>query len=333
MPDPKKASPLFTPSMETQDPEARGRRAARPSDIPRPGWRDILLRVKGEISKDHMSLVAAGVAYYALMALFPALAAGVGIYGLISDPHQIQQQVQLLQGVIPQDALNLIQRQLSSLASASGGALSLGVIGGLLLSLWSATSGVKELIFALNIAYDEPEKRGFLKLNALALALTLGAIVFTLLALALVVALPALLGMLGLGEMTRGLVAWLRWPLLAAAVIFALAVLYRVGPSRDRPEWRWVSWGSVIATVLWLTGSALFSFYVSNFGSYNETYGSVGAVVVMLLWFYISAFVILLAAQINAEMEHQTEYDTTEGQKRPMGERGAHVSDTLGPKP
>lgn len=321
------------PAAVRREEAERGRLAAQPQEIPARGWRDILLRVYGRIGEDNLSLVAAGIAFYGLLALFPALAAAVSIYGLVSDPAQVEQQFGAVGGVLPQEAQGLVAGQLHRIASTSSQALGWGLFGGLALALWSAAAGVKALMTALNVTYDEPERRGFLRFNATALLLTLGAIVFALISLALIVALPALLGNLGLGEVARVAVSALRWPLLAAAVLVGLAVLYRYGPSRDRARWQWVSGGAAIATVLWLVVSGLFSFYVSNFAGYNETYGSLGAVVILLMWFYLTAFIVLLGGALNAEMEHQTRQDTTEGESRPMGERGARMADTVGRKP
>jgi membrane protein len=192
---------------------------------------------------------------------------------------------------------------------------------------------MKALFTALNIAYDEEEKRGFITLNALAIVLTLGALVFGIVAFALIAVLPALLGQLGLQAIANVAVSLVRWPLLAVAVMVALAVLYRYGPSRDQPQWTWVSWGAVVATVLWLVTSILFSVYVSNFSSYNETYGSLGAGVVFLMWLYLSALIVLIGAELNSEMEHQTTRDTTRGAEQPMGQRGAQKADTVGESP
>lgn len=309
--------------------EARGRSAGRPSEIPRRGWRDILVRVKDEIAADNIAMAAAGVAFYALLALFPALAAAISIYGLIADPAEVQRQIKAASAILPQEVQGLLHEQLTRIAGQSSGTLGFGLAFGLALALWSAAAGVKALITALNMAYDEEEKRRFIVLNAVALALTLGAILFGLLALTLVVALPAVIGLLGLPGTLETLVRLLRWPLLAAAILLALAVLYRFGPSRDRPRWRWVSWGAAAATLLWIVASILFSWYVANFGSYNETYGSLGAVVILLMWFYLSAFVVLMGAELNAEMEHQTARDTTEGEPEPMGRRGAQMADRV----
>jgi membrane protein len=316
---------------ENQD--ERGRQARRPRDIPRPGWRDIALRVKEETTRDNLSIIAAGVAFYAMLAIFPALAALVSIYGLVADPAQVSQHMASIGQVLPEQAYQILDQQLSSVAGSAGGALTIGAIGGLLLALWSAARGMKAMLLALDITYDEEEKRGFLRFNALALLLTLGAVLFILLALALIAILPAILGQLGLPETVQTLLVWLRWPLLGLLVILGVAVLYRFGPDRDQPRWRWVSLGAVLATVLWLVVSALFSWYVSNFGSYQETYGAMGAVVILLMWFYITAYAILLGAEINAEMEHQTEADTTRGAERPMGERDAHMADSRGRRP
>ncbi len=291
-----------------------------------------MLRVKDEQKRDNLSVVAAGVAFYSLLAIFPALAAAVSIYGLVADPAQLQQQLQSMSQMLPQQAYQILDQQLSSLVQQSGGALGLGVAVGIFIALWSATKGMKALITALNITYDEEERRGFFKLTGLALLLTLGAIVFFLISMALIIAVPALLGNLGLPGFLHAIVNYLRWPLLALFVIVALAVLYRLGPNRDEPRWHWVSWGAVIGTALWIVASVLFSIYVSNFGSYNKTYGSMGAVIILLMWFFLTAYAVLIGAEFNAEMEHQTRRDTTRGETRPIGRRDAHVADTVGRK-
>jgi membrane protein len=313
--------------------DGRGRDAATPSQIPRSGWRDIALRIKDQVSKDNVDIVAAGVAFYALMAIFPALIALLSLYGWFADPAQVEQQVTSLTGVMPQNVQSLLTTQMRDIASGAESTLGVGAIAGFLFTLWSASKGMKALFTALNIAYDEEEKRGFITFNALAIVLTLGALVFGIVAFALIAVLPALLGHLGLQAIASVAVSLVRWPLLAVAVMVALAVLYRYGPSRDKPQWTWVSWGAVVATVLWLVTSILFSVYVSNFGSYNETYGSLGAVVVFLMWLYLSAFIVLIGAELNSEMEHQTTRDTTRGAEQPMGQRGAQKADTVGESP
>lgn len=307
----------------------RGRQADKPSEIPKRGWKEIGLRVKDEIAGDHMPLLAAGVAFYAMLALFPALIAAVTAYGLVADPAQLQSQIQSLAGVLPPSAQDLLREQLEGIVAGSTGGLTLGVIGGLLGALWSASAGMQGLVKAVNVAYDEPETRPGWKVRLLSLGMTLAAIVGVSVAFGLVAVLPAVLGTVGLSQAGRTAAELLRWPLLLVLVLAALAAIYRYAPDRDDPKWRWVSWGSVVAALLWLGGSWLFSFYVSSFGSYNETYGSLGAVIVLLLWLFLTAFVVLLGAEINAEMEHQTARDTTRGKSEPRGRRGAFVADTL----
>lgn len=312
------------------DERRRGRQAEKPREIPRAGWIDILLRTKREADRDYMSLIAAGVAFYGLLAIFPALAALISIYGLVADPAEIKQQMSGMLTVLPPEAAGILNQQLQTLASQPSGGLSIGVAAGILLALWSAAKGIKALIQGLNIAYDEEEQRGFFKLNGTALLLTLGGVLMAIVALGLIAVLPAVANMLGISGPIATAVSLLRWPLLLVAVLVALAVAYRYGPSRDEPKWRWVSWGAGVATVLWLIGSVLFSVYVQNFGSYSKTYGSVGAIVILMMWFFLTAYVVLLGAELNAEIEHQTARDTTKGQPEPMGRRGAHAADTVG---
>jgi membrane protein len=313
--------------------DGRGREADHPRQFPARGWRDILLRVKDETSKDNISMIAAGVAFYLMLAIFPMLAATVSIYGLVADPVDVQRNFEAVAGVIPEQARSIMIDQLTAVTSASGGQLGFGVVLSIGLTLWSASRGVIAMITALNIAYDEEERRSFIKLNAIALALTLALIVFMILTLAVVVGLPVVIGYLNLGETVEWTIRLARWPILAVAIIVALAVLYRYAPDRDAPRWRWVSSGAVVATVIWLLGSVAFSIYVSNFADYNKTYGTMGAVIILLLWFNLSSFAVLLGAELNAEMEHQTARDTTKGAERPLGQRRAYVADTVGHKP
>jgi membrane protein len=310
-----------------------GREAERPRELGARGWRDTLVRVRREAKRDNLSIVGAGVAYFAFLAIFPALGALVSLYGLVADPAQVEQQVSSLRGVLPAAAVDLVGSQLHRLAGGSTGALSWGLALSVALALWSANKGVKALVQGLNIAYDEDEDRSWIKRVATTLGLTLGGIVAGALAIALVVALPAVLGFVGLGSSARLAVEIVRWIVIVALLIVALAVVYRFGPARDAPRWRWISPGAVVAAVLWLIGSVLFSIYVSRFGSYAETYGALGAVVILLIWFYLTAFVVLLGAELNAEAERQTRRDTTKGPSRPMGTRGAQAANTLGESP
>jgi membrane protein len=308
----------------------RGRQADQPHQIPARGWWDILMRLKDEISKDNLSILAAGVGFYSLLAIFPALAAAVSIYGLVLDPHDVQRQLSMVIGLIPEESRAIITDQLSAITSQPRQSLGFSVLFALGFALWSASAAVKTLMTGLNVVYDEPERRGFIAFNATALILTLGGIVFGLIALSLIAALPAVVKFVGLPRGTETAMLLARWPLLAIAVMFALAVLYRFGASREKPRWAWVSWGAVLATVLWLAVSAAFSFYVSNFGSYNETYGTLGAVIILLMWFYLTGYVVLVGGELNAEMEHQTAKDTTERRGAPLGDRDARMADTVG---
>lgn len=318
----------------------RGREARSPAQIPRAGWRDILLRVYDEQSRDNISLIAAGVAFYALLAIPPALAAALTLYGLVSDPQLVEQQIQALSGILPGEAQSILRDQLTAVAGASGGNLTLGLVVSLLFALWSASAGTRSVMTAVNIAYDEQEQRSFLVYTAWSVLLTLGGILGLIATLLLVVVLPAILDtiaqVLGLGAVFQWVISLVRWPLLALGVIAGLAVLYRYGPSRRRAQWQWVTWGSGAATAVWLLASIGFSVYVRNFGSYQETYGALGAVVILLMWLYLSAYIVLLGAELNAEIEHQTAVDSTrqdEDSPRPLGERGAHVADTVGRRP
>jgi membrane protein len=310
----------------------RGREAESPREIPAKGWRDIAVRVKREASHDNMSVIAAGVAYYGFLAIFPALAALVLIYGLFADPSAVQHQVASLSG-IPSGVREMLGQQLTALARQSSGSLSLGVGVSILVALWSSTKGTKALIETLNIAYDEPERRGFLRRSAITLLFTIGMILFAVVAMTLVAVFPAAIHRIGLPPTVATILAWARWPVLAALVLVGLALLYRYGPSREHPRWGWVTWGSGIAAAVWLAASAGFSLYVSRFGSYNKTYGSVGAIVILLTWFLLSAYVVILGAELNGQMEHQTAKDTTTGRPQPMGRRGARFADTVGESP
>lgn len=311
----------------------RGREARTPSEVPPPGWRDILLRVKQRISHDRLSIIAAGVAFYALMAIFPALVALVALYGLAFDPQQVADQVGALGSMLPKEAADILLGELRDLTQTDRTALGAGAIVGIVLAFWSASSGIRTLMQALNVAYNEDEKRGFFRFYGTALLLTLGALVGFACVIGIIVALPLAASFLGLGPIAGTLVSLVRWPIVAIAVIVGLAIVYRYGPSREKPRWSWVSHGAVFATALWLAGSVLFSLYVGHFGSYNKTYGAAGAVVILLTWLLLSAYIVLIGAEINAESERQTRRDTTTGAEKPLGERGAYAADTVGRTP
>jgi membrane protein len=308
----------------------RGRAAEKPSEVPAKGWKDIFWRVYEQVGEDRVLSVAAGVTFYSLLAIFPGIAAFVSLYGLAADATTIGQHLTLLSGFLPGGALQIIEEQVRNITSKPGGALGFAFFAGLAISLWSANAGMKAMFDALNIVYDEEEKRSFLKLNLVSLTFTAGAILFLLVALGAVVVIPVILKLIPFGGVIEGLLSLSRWPLLFLGVLFGLACLYRYGPSRDKAEWRWVTWGGGIAAAVWLVGSMLFSWYVANFGNYNETYGSLGAAIGFMTWIWLSTTVILLGGEINAELEHQTVKDTTEGAQQPLGARGARMADTVG---
>jgi membrane protein len=308
----------------------QGREAEHPSELGSAGWRGVIRRVRSEADHDNLGIIAGGVAFYAFLALFPALAAVVTIYGIVADSEAAVQQLESLVSGAPEDVRQMLGEQARRLAAQSSGTLGWGAALTLFLTVWSANKGMKGLLSALNVAYNEPDEKGLFAKYGKSLALTLGAVVSVVVVLGLLVGLPLLLGYVGLGDAAALVLRVLRWPVLAAWVLLALAVLYRFGPHRERPRWRWVTPGSITATALWLFASVVFAVYAANFGSYNATYGSLGAVAILLLWLYLSAYVILLGAEINAEAERQTRKDSTRGPSRPMGQRGAYAADTLG---
>jgi membrane protein len=279
-----------------------------------------------------VSLVAGGLAMYALLSVFPGLAATVSLYGLFATPTDVEQHMSSFSGVLPPGVWDIFKTQLEAITRHPQGALTTAAAVGVLLALWSARSAMASLMTATNIAYGEQEKRGWFKQILLSLAFTVVAIVGFLIMLTLGVVVPLALKALGTREWVQWAVAVLRLALLWGIVVLGLALIYRYAPARERPRWRWVTWGSAIAATLWLAASALFGFYVATFGSYDKTYGALGGVVVLLMWFYISSFIVVLGAEINGEMERQTEKDTTVRQDAPIGQRGAYAADTVGPE-
>jgi membrane protein len=316
-------------SLERDSADDHGRDADRPSEIPTRGWLDIARRVKAEAKDDNLSLLAGGVAFFSMLSLVPALVALVSLYGLFADPSDVERQARDLTKALPAEARDLIVQQLRNVVDSSNASLSLAAIGGLVLALWSASAAVKHLIEAVNVTYGEKETRGFVKLRGLSLLLAIGGTLFLVGAVALIAIVPAAIGDSGLASSLRTVVNVLRWPLLVLGMLIAVAVVYRLGPDRDDPKVRWVSWGALTATVGWILASVLFSVYAANFGKYNETYGSLGAVIVLMLWLYLSALLVLIGSEINAEMEHQTAKDSTVGPERPLGERGARMADEV----
>ena len=311
----------------------RGRGARTPLSIPPRGWWDVARRAFAKTAEQNVVILAAGIAFFAMLALFPALGAVVTTYALVADPAAVAEHFAALSNLLPPDVASIIGRQLDELTGRERQGLGIGLVLGLLFAIWSARRGVDALVRAVTVAYDERETRGLIRLTALTYLLTFGAIALLVATVGLLVALPTALGWLPLSGLASLAARAGSWLLLFAAATFALGVLYRYGPPRRSARVRWLSLGTVVATILWVLGSAGFSAYVQNFGRFNETYGTLGAFIVLLLWFFLSAFSIVFGAVLNAEMEHQTARDTTVGEPRPMGERGAFVADTIGEVP
>ena len=284
-------------------------------------------RTYDEISSDKISLVAAGCAFWATLALFPAISMIVSLYGLVFDPQTVEPQLQTVREFLPPAAFALIAERVHTLVSHGSGTLGLSLLVSSLLTLWSASTGTKSLLSALNMAYEEAERRGLIRFQVVGLVMTLCTIVGAILAIAILVLLPAVIDFVGLSSHTKGLVQVGSLIVLVLFVLLSLSLLYRFGPCRRAAKWHWITPGSVLATLLWLLASTLFSFYVAHLACYDATYGPLGAVAGVMMWFWVSAYVVLLGAELNAELELQTSHDSTEGPPKPLGKRGAYVAD------
>jgi len=308
----------------------RGRDATDPSDIPVSGWRDVLLRVKRRVRDDNLSITSAGVAFYAVIATFPALLALSSVYGLVFDLHEMAEQLKFLEGELQPQAMQLLIALLRGLVASERSRLGLGIAGGVLISLWGTSLGVRALIRALNVAYAEKESRSLLQRALLATLLTLGAVAMAFGIGLVVLGDPVLAHWMPLTPAARRLVSYARWPAVAVMFWLSLLVFYRYGPSRAHARWSWVSWGAVVATALWLSGSGVLAWYVAGASTWQHAYGSAATIVLVLAWFLLSAFSVLLGAEINAELERQTRKDTTDARGKPIGQRGATAADTVG---
>lgn len=320
---------VLSPDQYDAAEPGRGRLAARPTHIPAQGWKDVLWRAYSEISDDRLPAVAGGVTFYVLLALFPALGVFVSLYGLVADVGMVREQLADLAAFVPADVLRLVGDQMLQLALRPPAALGAAFAFSLLLSVWSAKAGVAALIDGLNIAYDEAEKRPWLRRTALAYLATLGVLIFLTLATGLLVGAPLLLDRLGLGE-SQAFLAPIRWFLVLILAFGGFTLTYRYGPSRAAARWPWLVWGAAFAALAWVGGSLAFSWYVNAVAHYDVTYGALGAAVVLMVWIWWSAMIVLIGAELNAEIEHQTALDTTTGPPAAMGHRGAVVADTVG---
>jgi membrane protein len=308
-----------------------GRRARSPFSIPWAGWKDILWRTYERSNDDRLLATAAGVVFFGLLAVFPAVTALVSSYGLFADPSTIGANLQTLALMLPEGSFQIVQDQIARVLDKGSVALGWTFLFGLALAIWSANAGIKAVIDALNVVYDEREKRSFIRLNLLSLAFTIGGIAALLLMVSAVVAFPLALDHLHLPPDSRFIVSLARWPLLFVVLLTALGILYRLGPSRQAARWEWLGIGTLAAALLWIAGSSVLSWYLSNFGNYNATYGSLGAAIGLMTWMWMSAIIVLFGAELNSEIEHQTAVDTTVGNPKPLDSRGATMADTVGP--
>ena len=310
--------------------KGRGRDAETPQSIPIAGWNDIIWRVVRAVPENRLIANSGGVAFFALMSIFPAIATIVSIYGIVADAHTIVSHVNSLAGIFPRGVLELIKQQVLLVAAKSNDRLSAASMVAFFIALWSANSGMSALFDALNVIYGEKEKRSLVRFYASTLAMTLASVVFVVAALIGVVILPLAWRFAGFVMPAHDILGFLRWPILLLIVTTALSVIYRFGPSRRDAKWRWVTWGSIAAAGAWVGASMIFSWYVTAFDSYNRIYGSLGAAIGFMTWIWLSVLIILLGAELNAEMEHQTARDTTEGEPKPLGARGANMADHVG---
>lgn len=316
---------------ETERGESRGegRHADGPSEIPGTGWKSTLWRVYEEIGDDRVTLVAAGVTYYLLLAMVPGLAAFVSLYGLFANPATVGDHLAQLSAFVPGGGMEMVRSQLQRLASKDQTTLGFSLVLSLAISLWSANAGVKSLFEAMNVAYDEREARSLIRLNAVSLAFTLCLIVAALLLIGLVVVLPILLGYLGLGKGLEWLISGVSLLMAILALSLGIAALYRWGPSRANAKWRWITPGAILTLVVTAIVSLLFSWYTANFGSYDATYGSLGALIGFMTWIWMTMTILIVGGELNSELEHQTARDTTTGAPQPLGQRGAVMADQV----
>ncbi len=321
-------------SSQAQDTlDGRGRQAGTPVAIPLPGWKDILVRLYRAFGDNNLSLMAAGVSFFGLLALFPAIGAFVALYGLFQDPQAVVQQLSQLDGVIPSDVVDTLTAQMRQVASGSEAKLGVAAIFSLLVASWSARMGTNALMTALNVVYGEREKRGFIWTTLTSLALTV-AIILGLISIAFVaVGAPLVFEALGAPGWLLIVGRAIGIAMAAFVLVFGIASLYRWAPSRRAAQWRWVGSGALMVVVFWVVGSLLFSFYVAASDRYSATYGSLGAVIILLTWLYITVLIMLIGGELNAQLEYQTGEDTTVSAARPMGERGAFVADKVAPAP
>lgn len=309
----------------------RGRFAANPMQMTWLGWKDVLLRTWREANNDRVTSVAGSVAFFTLLALVPGLSVVVSIYGLFTEPAQVFGQIGAVAAYLPEGGRQIVEDQARRLTIQAPATLSFNLLLSLAIAGWSANAAIKGLFDSLNVIYGEAEKRSFLRFNATSLLTTLGAIGLLIIALFVIAVVPAALKTIPFGDKVEWVLAVLRWPAFFMIAVAGISALYWIGPSRRPARWPWMLPGAMVAALLWAGTSAAFSWYVSTLGNYTATYGSLSTVIVFMTWLWLSATVILLGAELNSELEHQTAQDTTMGDPKPIGRRGAVVADRIGP--
>lgn len=310
--------------------DPKGRNADAPGEIPALGLRDVAWRLYDSLASDRILLISAGVTFYLLLSIFPAISVFVSLYGLVADPASVIDRLSFFGSTMPEQAFDLILGQLRSLTSAPPSSLSVTLLGSLAIALWSANAGMKALFEAMNVAYGENEKRGLIRLNLTSLFFTFASLVLVVLIITLAGVVPAILNYLWLGRWTELIIGLARWPLLLILIGAAITALYRLGPSREPAKLRWLSWGAVFSTFAWLAAALAITFYLGHIADYNATYGALGASIGFMVWVWVSVIIVILGAELNAELEHQTARDSTTGPPQEMGRRGAYMADTIG---
>lgn len=301
--------------------------AVTPADVAARGWFDIVRSVWTKIGKNRVIAVAAGLTFYGILAIFPAVTALVSIYGLFADPATIQNQLAHLSGVVPEGAISVIGDQVQRIVAQGDSTLGLAFLSGLAVALWSANAGVKALFDALNVAYEAEETRGFLRLNAISLLFTVSVIALALLGISSIVVLPWVLEHIFFGfAVVATILRWLSVPIAIAAALLILAVLYRFGPAIKKPAWRWVTPGSLFAVLFLIIASTAFAYYAAHFGSYNKTYGTLGAAIGFMTWLWISSIVVMAGAEINAEVEREAKGDSPAAERFLASRKNENIS-------
>lgn len=310
----------------------RGIHAKKVRNIPWAGWKEVLKRAKDKMESKNIPIMAAGVAFYFFLSLFPALLAIVTLYTFITDPLLVREHLEELSKIMPPDVHEFITEKIMNIVGATDNTRTWGLALSFIIGLGSANKGTLMLFRAINEIYDEQDDRNMILQNLITLGVTLGLMIVGILCMFMLIAYPMMREFIELNGTIESIIAFSRWIVLAVVFLFCVALIYQFAPQRSRPKFNWVSTGAIIATVLWVIGSLLLTVYIKNFDKIEDLYGQISALIVMMIWLNITALVVLLGAQINAELEHQTDADTTHGEEKPLGERHAYFADHVADK-